>query len=91
MPQRKGFYMATPTQIRKERKEALKAVNLRLSNLNTTLEQARRLTSRILKVKKRFPDAQDASNISAFLTKMDSEMNQVVSALSNFTSKVSVF
>ena len=83
--------MATPSQVRKERKEVLRAVKNDLRTLDSLGERLERMIARVLKVRKRFPDEQDAAQIVQSLTAMDRALDVVVKSASRFTNIVKAF
>ena len=76
--------MSTPAQIRRERKTALRSVRAELRTLDSLLEKVERKINRTLKVKKRFPDNEDAIEILQNLRSMDSQLDKVISSANNF-------
>lgn len=80
--------MATPAQIRRERKTALRSVKSELRTLDTISETIERYINRVLRVSKRFPDTDDATFILTELRKMDTQLDKVISAGDNFAKFV---
>lgn len=80
--------MATPAQIRSERKSVLKQVRTQLNQLETQSEKLERLINRVLKVKKRLPDVDDATIILQSLRDMDKQLDNVLKSATTFSNFV---
>ena len=76
--------MATPAQIRSERKKVLRQVRNQLNQLETLSEKLERLINRVLKVKKRLPDTDDAQQILVQVREMDKQLDKVASSATQF-------
>ena len=81
----------TPAQIRRKRKESLESVTKQLLKLDATVEQCRRFLRRIRRLKKRFPNNDDAIKILDYLGDADAKLDKVVDAAENFQREVSIF
>ena len=75
----------TPAQVRKERKNALKPVRKSLNDLETLTEKLERLINRILSVKKRLPDIDDATEILQQLRQVDKQLDVVIRDATSFS------
>lgn len=83
--------MATPATIRGNRKKSLRIVRANLRALDSQLEITERLIQRVLRVRKRFPDEEDAIAIIEGLREMDSLLSKVATKAIDFSRLVRTF
>lgn len=83
--------MATPAQVRRERKQVLRLVQSELRQVDTIVEKNQRFIKRVLAVRKRFPDEEDAIVILTFLREMDKALEATIKQANNFSKIVKVF
>lgn len=80
--------MSTPAQIRTERKITLRKVKKELRTCDSLTDKLERLINRILKVKKRLPDTDDAQEILTNIREIDKQLDKVVSRANDFSQLV---
>lgn len=78
----------SPAKIRTERKTVLKSVRKSLNDLETLSEKLERRISRVLSVKKRLPDPDDAIKILTELRDIDKQLDKVISDATTFSNFV---
>jgi hypothetical protein len=83
--------LATPAEIRRQRKEVLRKVKASLRILDSSLEKVERKINRTLGIKKRFPDSEDALEIMQGITTIDKNIDGVFNSAKEFTEIVQVF
>lgn len=80
--------MATPSQIRNERKKVLRQVKRQLKELDSQQEAMERQINRILKVKKRLPDLDDAQELLIKARSIDQQLDKVIAEIGTFSNFV---
>ena len=81
--------MATPAQIRSERKQVLRNVVRKMQAFDARQEKLERRMKQILKLKERFPDESDAVLITSELSNLNKMFDETVIAARDFATKVS--
>lgn len=80
--------MATPAQQRKERKAVLRVVKSKLRTMDGQNDKLNRQLARILRIKKRLPDMDDAAQILAQLRVIDKSLDAVIAEATTFSQFV---
>ena len=80
--------MATPAQIRSERKKVLRDFNKSLKTMDSLTEKLERKIDRVLKVKKRLPDSDDATGFLTDTRTIDKQLDVVIQKATTFSNFV---
>lgn len=80
--------MASPAQIRSERKIAVRAIKNSLRTLDSITDKLDRRLAQILRVKKMFPDSSHAEEILTYLRQADKQLDNVLDLATAFSSQV---
>ena len=75
---------ATPAQIRKERKIVLRNVKKAIHDLDSMVEILQRRVERAMRLKKQFPDDEDAADILTKIRDVDTQLDKVATEAINF-------
>lgn len=80
--------MSTPAQIRSERKKVLRTLKTQLKGVDSLTDKLERQIERVLKVKKRLPDSEDATGFLTDVRTIDKQFDKVITAATTFSNFV---